>query len=99
MTYCVSGAVCHSKDACGGDYLKWIATTAVRSLSMIVPSTTCDVLSGPVYNLNACSMARCPPDVAVSLSLRRHVFHDLCRSGMLSNRSLRRACDGNAARF
>src|SRR6266550_8872684 len=30
-----------------------MATTSVRSFSSIVPSSTCDALSGPVYSLNA----------------------------------------------
>jgi hypothetical protein len=46
-------SLCQSNEECAGVSLKWMATTSVRAFSSIVPSSTCDALSGPVYSLNA----------------------------------------------
>src|ERR1700757_3665095 len=53
ITNCGSGSGCQSYEECAGVSLKWMATTSVRSFSSIVPSSTCDALSAPVYNLKA----------------------------------------------
>src|SRR5262249_16889143 len=53
ITNCGSGSGCQSYEECAGVSLKWMATTSVRSFSSIVPSCTCDALSGPVYSLYA----------------------------------------------
>src|SRR6202041_4193794 len=53
ITYWGSGSGCQSYEECAGVSLKWIATPSARPFRSIVPSSTCDALSGPVYNLNA----------------------------------------------
>src|SRR5215467_8196239 len=53
ITNCGSGSGCQSYEECAGVSLKWMAITSVRAFSSIVPSSTCDALSAPVYNLNA----------------------------------------------
>src|SRR6516165_8888278 len=60
ITNCGSGSGCQSYEECAGVSLKWMATTSVRSFSSIVPSSTCDALSAPVYNLNARTISLSP---------------------------------------
>src|SRR5262249_32979373 len=60
ITNCGSGSGCQSYEECAGVSLKWMATTSVRSFSSIVPWSTCDALSAPVYNLNARTISLSP---------------------------------------
>src|SRR5262249_45182136 len=66
-----SGSGCQSYEECTGVSLKWMATTSVRSFSSMVPSSTCDALSVPVYNLNARIIFLSPVSFVKGASIHR----------------------------